>query len=55
MQVGVDVTCMRTNFGGRDLFGFGDTATFKKGQIKLFDQLNYLMTMDYIVHGHEII
>ena len=33
MQVGVDVTCMYTNFGGRDLFGFGDIATFKNGQI----------------------
>ena len=26
MQVGTDVTCMHTNFGGRDLSGFGDTA-----------------------------
>ena len=24
MQVGIDVTCMYTNFGGRGLFGFGD-------------------------------
>ena len=24
MQVGVDVECMHTNFGGRSLFGFGD-------------------------------
>ena len=37
MQVGVDVTCMYTNFGGRDLFGFGDTATFKNDQISLSD------------------
>ena len=35
MQVGVDVTYMQTNFGGRDLFGFGDTATFKNGQFSL--------------------
>ena len=35
MQVGVDVTCMHTNFGGRDLSGFGDIATFKKSQISL--------------------
>ena len=28
MQVGVDVTCMYTNFGGRGLSSFGDTATF---------------------------
>ena len=35
MQVGIDVTCMYTNFGGRDLSGFGDTATFKNGQVSL--------------------
>ena len=35
MQVGVDVTCMHTNFGGHELSGFGDIATFKKGQIFL--------------------
>ena len=33
MQVGIDVKCMHTNFGGRDLFSFGDTATLKNGQI----------------------
>ena len=32
MQVGIDVTYICTNFGGRDLFGFGDIATFKNGQ-----------------------
>ena len=37
MQVGIDVTCMYTNFGGRDLTSFGDTATFKNGQISLSD------------------
>ena len=35
MQVGVGVTCMCTNFGGHDPFGFGDIATFKNGQISL--------------------
>ena len=35
MQVGVDVIYMHTNFGGRDLSGFGDTVTFKNGQISL--------------------
>ena len=35
MQVGVDVTCMYTNFGGRGFFGFGDIATLKNGQISL--------------------
>ena len=35
MQVGIDVTCMYTNFGGRGLLGFGDLATLKNGQISL--------------------
>ena len=39
MQVGVDVTCINTNFGGRDLAGFGDIATFKNGQL--------------LTHGHK--
>ena len=37
MQVGIDVTFMHTNFGGRGLLGFGDIATFKNGQISLSD------------------
>ena len=37
MQVGIDVKCMCTKFGGRGLFGFGDTATLKNGQISLSD------------------
>ena len=37
MQVGIDVTCMYTNFGGRSLFGFGDIVTFKNGQFSLSD------------------
>ena len=37
IQVGIDVTCMRTNFGGRSYSGFGDTATLKNGQISLSD------------------
>ena len=32
MQVGIDVKCMHTNFGGRGFSGFGDIATFKNGQ-----------------------
>ena len=35
MQIGVDVTYIHTNFGGRDLSGFGDIATLKNGQISL--------------------
>ena len=30
MQVGIDVTCMYTSFGGRGLSSFGDMATFQK-------------------------
>ena len=47
MQVGIDVKCMHTNFGGCDLFGFGDSATFKNDQISLSDHGLY------IVHGHQ--
>ena len=35
MQVGVDVTYMHTNFCERDLFSFGDIATFKNGHFSL--------------------
>ena len=37
MHVGIDVKSMHTSFGGRGIFGFGDTATFKNGQISLSD------------------
>ena len=37
MLVGIDVTCMHTNFGGHSLSGFGDIATFKNSQIFLSD------------------
>ena len=37
MQVGIDVKCMYTNFGGRGSSGFGDITTFKNGQISLSD------------------
>ena len=37
MQVGIDVTCMYTNFGECGFFGFGDIATLKNDQISLSD------------------
>ena len=37
MQVGVDVKCMHTNFGGCSLSSFGDIATLKNSQISLSD------------------
>ena len=47
MQVGIDVTCMHTNFGGCGISGFGVMASFcmpsKTAKISL-------RTMD---HGHK--
>ena len=37
MQVGMDVTCMHTNFSWRGYIGFGDIATLKNSQISLSD------------------
>ena len=37
MQVGIDVKCMHTNFGGCGLSGFRNIATLKNGQISLSD------------------
>ena len=37
MQVGVDVTCIHTNFDGHGLCGFRDIATFQIWQISLSD------------------
>ena len=47
IQVGVNVTCMYTNFGGCSFFNFGDIATFKNGQFSLSDHGLY------IVQGHQ--
>ena len=35
IKIGIDVRFMYTDFGGRDLSGFGDSATLKNGQISL--------------------
>ena len=45
MQVGINVTCMYTSFGGRGLSGFGDMATFQK-------RPNFPFGAWTIVHGH---
>ena len=39
-QVGVNVTCMHTSFGGCDLSGFRDIATFKTAKF-LFRGMDY--------------
>ena len=46
MQVGIDVKCMHTIFGGCDFFGFGDMATLQKWQ-------NFPFEAWTIVHGHR--
>ena len=46
MQVGVDVTYMYTNFGGRDFSGFWRYCYFQKRPIFPFDPWA-------IVHGHQ--
>ena len=46
MQVGVDVTCMLTNFGGLGLSGFGDMATYQK-------QPNFPFGAWTSMHGHR--
>ena len=33
MQVRIDVKCRYIDFGGRDLYSFGDTGTLKNSQI----------------------
>ena len=45
MQVGIDVKCIHTSFGGRDPSGFGDMAKFQK-------RPNFPFGAWTIVHGH---
>ena len=49
MQVGIDVTYMYIDFGERDLFSFGDTATFKFGQLSIVRKILQYM---YIFIGY---
>ena len=55
MQVGADVKCMHTNFGGHGLSGFGDIATFRFGQFSLLMvakcmHVHYKYMQEYITH-----
>ena len=45
MQLGIDVKCIHTNFGGRGLSGFGDMGTLQKLP-------NFPFGAWTIVHGH---
>ena len=48
MQVGLDITCMYTNFGGCGFSGFGDTATLKNGHISLSTHGLYMVIIKFI-------
>ena len=37
MQVGIDVKCMHTNFGGRGLSGFGDKISLWSIKVEKFN------------------
>ena len=39
MQVGIDVKCMHTNFGGRGLFGFGVKISLLSIKVEKFNRL----------------
>ena len=45
MQIGIDVTCVCTNFDGGDLFGFRDITSKKRP--------NFPLDLWTIVHGHQ--
>ena len=45
MQLGVDVMCIHTSFGGRDPSSFGDMGTLQK-------RPNFPFGAWTIVHGH---
>ena len=39
MQVGIDVKCIHTNFGGCGFFGFGDKISLWSIKVEKFNQL----------------
>ena len=54
MQVGIDVTCMHTNFGGWSPFGFGDISTFKNSQISLSDHGLYPWSSKNLIDQNQL-
>ena len=42
MQVGIDVKCMHTNFGGRSLSGFGDKISLYSKKVENLINRNWL-------------
>ena len=58
MQVGIDVTCMHTDFGGRGISGFGDKISLLSIKVKNFNrselaQKIYASRSRYHVHAHQ--
>ena len=54
MQVGIDVTCILTNFGGCRLSGFGDIAAFKNGQFSLSDHGLQSMVSKNLIYQNQL-
>ena len=52
MQVGIDVKCMRTNFGGCSFFGFRDIATFENGQFTIVHGVKKLSQLELAQKFH---
>ena len=58
MQVGIDVKCIHTNFGGRGLSGFGDKISLWSIKVEKFnrsemDQKIYASRGQFHVHIHQ--
>ena len=57
-QVGIDVKCMQTNFGGRGLSGFGDKISLWSIKVEKFNLLESAQKIHagrdrYQVHAHQ--
>ena len=49
-----DVKCMHTIFGKHGLFGFGDIATFKIGQIFLLDHAILVKKLNWLKNFMQV-
>ena len=58
MQVGIDVSCIHTNFGGRGLSGFGDKINLWSIKVEKFNRSESAQKIQasrdcYHVHAHQ--
>ena len=58
MQVGIDVKCMHTDFGGRGLSGFGDKISLWSIKVEKFNRSELAKKIHasrgrYYVHSHQ--